>query len=341
MRQRWLFRPGPYLALGVGLIVFSPVIIWNARHGWVSFRFQGGRAVGSWVPHPEYLLIALLAQAAYLFPWIWVPLVRVLIRGCRSWPRLTAGPERLLLCLAAVPLGVFTLVACFRPVLPHWGLIGLVSLLPIQGRSWAERLAERPEPGRRFLAAAAGLSVILVVLTIVEFRTGRFQRGGGARWEFLDARSDPTLDLYGWDQVAGRIRQLGLIDDPRTFVFTRYWYQSAQVAYALGTRRPVLCYNADDPRGFAFWSRPEDWVGRDGILVLVGSEPEALIRYFGRWFRHIQPASEFWVERRGKPVRRIRLYRCIQQRVGFPFGCDRAGAEAVAQREAPGGPTAR
>ena len=41
--------------------------------------------------------------------------------------------ERLWLCLAVVPLGVFTAVACFRPVLPHWGLIGLVSLFPLLG----------------------------------------------------------------------------------------------------------------------------------------------------------------------------------------------------------------
>ena len=70
-----------------------------------------------------------------------------------------------------------------------------------------------------------------------------------------------------------RIRQLGLVDDPRSFVFTRYWYQSAQIAHAMKGDRPVLCYNTDDPRGFAFWSRPEDWVGRDGVLVLVGDEP--------------------------------------------------------------------
>src|SRR5262249_49683904 len=30
----WLRRPGPYLALLVGLVVFSPVIAWNAAHGW-------------------------------------------------------------------------------------------------------------------------------------------------------------------------------------------------------------------------------------------------------------------------------------------------------------------
>ena len=105
-------------------------------------------------------------------------------------------------------------------------------------------------------------------------------------------------------------------------MFTRYWYQSAQIAYAIGRDRPVLCYNTEDSRGFAFWSRPEDWVGRDAVLVLVGDEPIAVARYFGRWFTHVEPATEFWVERGGKPVRRIRLYRCAQQRVAFPFGLE-------------------
>jgi 4-amino-4-deoxy-L-arabinose transferase-like glycosyltransferase len=335
-RRRQLLRPGPYLSLAIGLMVFSPVLLWNARHGWVSFLFQGGRAVGSWVPRPDLLAIALLAQAGYLFPWIWMPLVSALLRGWRGWSKHAAGPERLWLCLSAVPLAVFTAVACFRPVLPHWGLIGLVPLFPIVGRTWAERPEERPAVRRR-LTAYAGMSLTLVVLAVMEFRTGWFQRGRTTPLGILDTRSDPTLDLYGWDQVAGRIRQLGLVDAPGSFAFTRYWYQSAQIGYALGGDRPVLCYNSDDPRGFAFWSRPEEWIGRDGVLVLVGSEPEVIARYFARWFTHVEPASEFWVERNGKPVRRIRLYRCIQQRFAYPFAID--GGTRLARRESSTGST--
>jgi hypothetical protein len=209
-------------------------------------------------------------------------------------------------------------------VLPHWGLIGLVSLFPILGREWAEWTAAHPRPARRRLATYAGLSILLALLTLLEFHTGCFQRGGAHRIGLLDGRQDPTLDLYGWDQIADRILQLGLIDDPRTFIFTRYWYQSAQIAYALGDTRPVLCYNAEDPRGFAFWSRPEDWIGRDGVLVLFGSEAEAVASIFGRWFTQVQAVCEFWVERSGKPVRHVRLYRCVQQRLAFPFGLDRS-----------------
>jgi hypothetical protein len=130
----------------------------------------------------------------------------------------------------------------------------------------------------------------------------------------------------------------GWVDDPQSFVFTRYWYQSAQIAYAMGGARPALCYNTDDPRGFAFWSRPEDWGGRDGVLVLVGDEPVVVAHYFARWFKEVGPASEFWVERGGKPVRRIRLYRCRQQHTAFPFGFEQA--DRLVRNPRPHGETA-
>jgi 4-amino-4-deoxy-L-arabinose transferase-like glycosyltransferase len=316
--RRWMAHPGPYVAMLVALVVFSPVIVWNATHGWASFLFQGGRAVGSAATfHPLGLLFALLAQAMYLFPWIWVPLVVVLFAGCWNWRR-TSSHERLLLALSAAPLCVFTLVACFRPVLPHWGLIGLASLFPLLGRNWAARLEARPRPTRRFLAGCAGFSVLLLAFTIAQYHFGMLQRGRDGSGGLIDASRDPTLDLYGWDQVASKIQMRGLLDEAGTFLFTRYWYQSAQLAHSFGGKHPVLCYNADDPRGFAFWSKPDDWVDHDGILVVVG-EHEAMARYYRRWFSRVDLVSDFWVERLGKPVRRIGIYRCTRQRVAYPF----------------------
>ena len=42
-RRRWLRRREPYVALAVALVCFAPVVIWNARFHWVSFRWQGAR----------------------------------------------------------------------------------------------------------------------------------------------------------------------------------------------------------------------------------------------------------------------------------------------------------
>src|SRR6202035_3412259 len=42
--RRWLVSPWPYLGGLVSLLIFSPVILWNADHQWVSFIKQIGRA---------------------------------------------------------------------------------------------------------------------------------------------------------------------------------------------------------------------------------------------------------------------------------------------------------
>jgi hypothetical protein len=329
---RWVVQPGPYLALFLGLALFSPVLIWNADHHWVSFLFQGGRAVGFWTLRPDFLAVALLAQVAYLFPWIWLPLVVILVHGFWAWFKNKdgLGPQRLLLCIAAVPLVLFTAVACFRPVLPHWGLIGLASLFPLLGDRWRVLCVNAPARTRRLLMGGAVWSLAVLAAALLEFHTGWLERDERGGFGIVDVRTDPTVDLYGWDQVASRMNDLGLLRDPKTFVFTRFWYQSAQIAHALGGNHPVLCYNADDPRGFAFWSRPEDWVGRDGILVTVNEADNAETKihgeapYYARWFQQVDHVADFWVERRGKRVRHIGLYRCVNQRVAYPFAIDRA-----------------
>ena len=46
-RRRWLLSPYPWLAALIAVVVFSPVLIWNAQHDWASFRFQFVRAVAT------------------------------------------------------------------------------------------------------------------------------------------------------------------------------------------------------------------------------------------------------------------------------------------------------
>ena len=46
-RRRWLLSPWPWLAALMAVIVFLPVLIWNAEHDWASFRFQFVRAAAT------------------------------------------------------------------------------------------------------------------------------------------------------------------------------------------------------------------------------------------------------------------------------------------------------
>ena len=278
-----LRTPGPYLASVVGLILFTPVIYWNAQHDWHSFTFQGARASGSIRPNPAAMAGAIVAQAGYLLPWMAVSLgfvaVRILRRpdpdlDRRRW-------ERFFLTFSVVPFGFFLVVSLIKPVLPHWGLIGAVSLMPALGASWAGGLQRRPQRLRLRLAMIAAAPVLITGLAVLQANLG-----------WLPIEGDPSRDLDGWDQIADELRDRGLLDEPGTFVFTGHWHVSGQLAQAIGPGVPVLCYHEGDSRGFADWSRPEDWVGQDGILVAIddrSTEPAC----FDRWFERIVPICHF------------------------------------------------
>ncbi len=312
--RKVLLKPGPYLAVVIGLLVFSPVIGWNATHGWASFAFQGGRAVGKLGFRFDTLASAIGGQAAYLFPWIWFALIVLLVKVGRNFYRGATAAERFLICQSVVPLAAFTSVACLRPVLPHWTLVGYLSLFPLLGRLWDLNFSLYPGWMKRRLTVAAIVPVAIAGFLYVDYRTGFLQRVG------VSAKVDPTVDMYGWDQVAAELGRRGLLDDPNLFLFSRSWFTSGHLAFATRSSGvPVLCYNHKDARSFAFWSRPDEWVGRDGILVTVNERNSYVPACYDRFFEKIEPIGEFTTNRAGGPIRQIRLFRCSRQLVAFPF----------------------
>jgi hypothetical protein len=390
-----LRRRGPWLALAVGLVLFAPVLAWNAARGWPSFAFQGARAVGAGGEfRPAGLAAFAAGQAAYLTPWLWAFLVASAWRAWRGTgasrilpaPRGTMGQgaclpphpsaapptspsggevedraaepvptpsplegegrgggygvtlgeaspshaDALFLALAAPAVIGFGAVALVRPVLPHWSLIGFTMLMPLLGRDWAARFATRPARLSRRVAVLTGLLVGFAALYAAHGRWGILQGRDGRFLGVLPVASDPTLEHFGWDALAREMRSRGLADRPGTFLFTGSWYGSGQLAFALrggpAGASPVLCYRAGGAHSFADWSRPGDWVGRDGILVVPGrssTEPQV----FDRWFRRIEPLEPVAIRRAGVVVRTMRLYRCVDQVRPFPFGLATARSE--------------
>ena len=337
----WLRKPGPYLAAIVGIAVFSPVLAWNASHGWVSFLFQAGRAVGESTFRPETLVGALLLPALYLFPWIWARLVQLLIgRLTRFFAGRATSVEKFLMAQAVLPLGTFLVVASRRAVLPHWTLVGFLPLLPLLGELWRNNFEVNRSRFRRKALILAAMPVFIAILAVIQSRTGYFQKGRPGGIGLVAAKEDPTVDTVGWDTIASELQHRGLLDDPNTFLFTWRWYESAHLGFATrGSRTPVLCYHAWDARSFAFWSRPEEWIGRDGILVLVNGTPAEPDR-FAKWFDRIEPIGSFDIVRSGSSVRNIRLYRCVRQGLAFPFddlgSTIKKGSNTVEKRVAAG-----
>lgn len=307
---RLLRTPGPYMAAALGFLGLMPVLIWNSQHDWASFGFQTARAVGARFDIVG-VLILIFGPMALLLPWIWYSLVEVLIGRLRHLFS-SSGNDRYLLCQAILPLGLFTAVACTRQILPHWPLIGFLPLYPLLGAAWAARSVERPVFVRRWLNFMAVSVVTLALAFLIQARYGI------VRFPFRD----PCYEISGWDSLGQELQTRGIVDRPNTFLFTTHWYDSGHAGFAARNRMPVACYREGDARGFAYWSKPEDWVGKDGILIDADAN-EGTSEEFRLYFREIQPLPPFEMTRSGRPFRTVRLYLCSEQLRPFPFAYER------------------
>ena len=305
-----LRTPGPYLAALLAALGLIPVVFWNSQHEWASVAFQGGRALGAQFS-PEGLAIMIFGPIAYLLPWIWVPAVAELMARLRRF-RSLEGIERFLICLSVVPLALFFCVSCVRPILPHWPLIGFIPLFPLVGSLWAANAAREPRQVRRWVVFMSGSMLAIMLLFALQARFGVLD---------LPWHSDPAREISGWESVGRELKTRGIVDRPNTFLFTSRWYDSGQLAFSVRNRIPVACYNHGDARGFAYWSRPEDWVGKDGVLICTDETPN--VETYRPYFRSVELLATFPMTRGGKPFRPVQMYMCEGQQKPFPFAYPR------------------
>jgi 4-amino-4-deoxy-L-arabinose transferase-like glycosyltransferase len=300
--RAWLKRPEPYLAAVLALVVFLPVLVWNATHEWASIRFQGGRAVPLDAEQDAPFLGAIAGQAAWMLPWVWIPLLVVLVEALRRGPR---EPRRWLpLCLGVGPIAFFTLITLFgRRGLPHWQAPGYFMLLPLLGAWIAERLDRGSRWMRAWLwASTLGLGLVLLLL-VTQVWSGWIARASPG----ILARGDPTDDLIQWRPVARQLRAWGY---PKRGVVTAgaTWADAAKLAYALGPRVPVASVGGD-PRGFEFVRSQSSVVDHDVLLVARrrSGEMEPMLIYAPH-FARLTPLGTIPLGRHGNEAILVSVY---------------------------------
>ncbi len=296
--RHWLLRRHPYVAGVVALLIFLPVLIWNDRHGWVSFLFQGGRAGGSL--HPFGPLLAIAGQAAFLLPRIWALLV-----WC-GFVALCHGPadrERwLLVCLAAPPILLFTVAALWSNTLFHWAAPGYLMLLPMLGEAIAHR-RQASRLARIWLAATAAFVIFGVVLV-----------GGEVRFNWLHGLTadspfgrDPSLDVVDWTSLRSEFASRGLLDRPGLVVATLKWHEAGKIDYALGGRVPVICLGSD-ARQYGLIANPDDYAGANVVIVAPHRSFAQINSQFGSLFDAVEPIMPATVLHAGRPAMSLPLF---------------------------------
>jgi Dolichyl-phosphate-mannose-protein mannosyltransferase len=199
--RRWLLSPWPYLGAVVAFAIFSPVIIWNAQHDWVSFLKQINGRVRVEEFRLAYIGELIPTQIAFATPLIFI----LGAMGLHALARRQVGamPARVLINVMFWTVTAYFVwhslharveANWFAPVYPALLISAAVAAHLVRWEPFWQRLANF------CLRWAPLVGMLMFVALIVQANTG---------W-LSGYRRDATVRSVGvgWRELAGEIEAL-------------------------------------------------------------------------------------------------------------------------------------
>ena len=268
--RRQLLRWQLWVGGALALVVFSPVLWWNATHDWRSFLFQGARIVsvetklGALVP--EFLL----SQAALTGPI----LMACSMLGIVAWAighSGKAGAKLALPILTSLPLLLYFLVHALharveanwpQPVLPMMTVVAAWVVVSLQSRIWPTTL----------IVAQSVLGFVLVAFVT---------------WQAIFAPldlgiADRTRMLRDWSTLTAEVRGLADAHGAKSILTNGSYRLSGELFfYGQSAHDPRPVRNLRDTYRYAYIPAAERFPRQFPALFLVeGSGPPT--RWFGK-----------------------------------------------------------
>jgi hypothetical protein len=294
----WLCTFWPYLGGLIGLIVFSPVLLWNYKHHWISFAFQGGRASQTQL-HIFKPFLTLLGQALFLTPWLWLGLVIIAITALKK--NIQDSKCWFLLCLAIPQIVLFTLasVGAASSTFYHWAMPGYLFLLPLLG-DWLARLYR----SREALIERITCMSVVVSAGLIFCITWIWFSPPEALPDIFG--NDPLIAMRPVEGFEAYLNMKGLSDSDITVAPTK-WYLAGQFDYALKGRIQVTCF-CKDAREYGVVAPLGNMTGRDFIIPMPIKNAAKSGGALDSLFDHVQRLDNFVVMRGNVPLEEFAIF---------------------------------
>ena len=126
--RKWFLKKEPYLAAMLSIILFTPVLYWNATHEWASFVFQSTRRFQAQDKFSTHLALALLFL--FLTPAGIVAAWKLFTNSLDSPLNNSTKTQSFIRIYTAVPLGFFIIFSLFHTVKLNWMGPALLAIIP-------------------------------------------------------------------------------------------------------------------------------------------------------------------------------------------------------------------
>lgn len=266
-----LRRRAFWMCIGGSLLFMTPVLIWNAQHGWVTLTHTGShfqvKPDTSLVDHLGMFIGFVGLQVVIFSPLTWALVIAAAFGGLWKWKVL--GPkERYLVLFSAPALAVFVLLSLRQNVNANWPAVFYLGAM-VLAAAWLNGVALAPLPWTRQRALVrpavwTGL-VFSVVMYFVPLVLNFTPLAGGP--------FDPALRLRGWREV-GRQAQMFLDQVPHpdnTFVVALGERDHAsELAFYMPTHPQIYRFRPADviESQYEIWPDPGDmgYIGGDALI---------------------------------------------------------------------------
>lgn len=294
-RWRGIFRsPHLYLAGALALLIVSPVLIWNAQHDFISFKWQfGGRfewarrsAGGVFSP---WGFIQEGGAILYFGPFLIPALARFLraapapgemgaIQALGKWSFLLTAGFMLALALWAPAAHL---------VKDYWSDVAFIPFVVA-----APLFCASPTLFKAHVAT--GVAALAVFTTIYALNPLPAHFFGRHPYE---------TTRYGRDQIAAEAFR-ALRETHADFIAMPNYMQASLLAFGAGSDREIMPISPETDQ-FKLWRDPKTLKGKNAILVLQGDVAEGARE---PTFAQLTRLSAFTARRFGLPVETVTLF---------------------------------
>jgi len=249
-----LRKPGPYLAVLAAVLVFMPVICWNATHEWASFAFQfQNRVRRAQSLRVDYLGQLLVSQLVLLTPLVFgliVAMAKQVVNRWRDHPTC-----RVLFLTGAFIVVGFIAVSLTSLVKMNWLLPGYTGFIMA-----AALMHERTILAwGRWVKIGVCVSVLLIVI-------------GHGLWVVPNVPLGEANTWSGWAEAAARVAVLQRERGGREkcFVFSNSYKGASLLKFYLPEHQDVYAENiyGRPALQFDFWPVPASLIGDDALYVI-------------------------------------------------------------------------
>ena len=252
--RKLLRTAGPYIAFMISLLLFSPVIFWNASHDWVTLKHTAGQAHVQ-----EGLVLSFRTFGEFLGSQFGVVTPLLFVLSFLALMRVKTSREGSFLVWFSLPiLGFFLLKSLQGKVQANWALTGYIPALIAFSYVFIGRWRDLGRGSRIVTVMSIALALLVTVFALFPSLLR------------LPDRLDPTMRLIGWRELGKEagVRYRELSEKGPAFVFSDSYQIASELAFYMEGHPVTYCANIGRRMNqYDLWPGFEGLTGQNALFV--------------------------------------------------------------------------